>query len=291
MNTSKYEILLKIVDTNSFSKTAEYFQYSQSAISQTVKNMEAEFGITLFHRTPHGVIPTEALEKLLPLLYNITFESRRLTEQLEELADIQNGTVRLGSYFSIACHGLPELIRQFTKLHPKVKFELHQLDDIPAIDMLNKGQIDACIMCDPRQKGLKFLELYEDQFVVVVPEDFPVVNNRYVPLEDLKHMPFIFLEVGYESYINKIFEQNDFKPDTVHTMTDDKTIIAMVEKGFGFSILPKLVLARTPYKVKTLYTDTNITRNIGFVVRNGDYNSRALKTFINFVRNNTNVFS
>ena len=125
MNPTKYEIILKVVDTNSFSKTAEYFRYSQSAISQTVKSMESEFGITLFHRTPHGVIPTEALEKLLPTLYNITYESRRLNEQLEELADIQNGTIRLGSYVSVSCYGLPELIYQYCRLYSKVKFELY----------------------------------------------------------------------------------------------------------------------------------------------------------------------
>lgn len=289
MNPTKYEIILKVVDTNSFSKTAEYFRYSQSAISQTVKSMESEFGITLFHRTPHGVIPTEALEKLLPSLYNITYESRRLNEQLEELADIQNGTIRLGSYVSVSCYGLPELIHQYNKLYPKVKFELHQLDDIPAVQMLRKGQIDACIMCDPHEKGLKFLELYEDPFIVVVPEDFPAVNNRYIPLEELRHTPFIFLDVGYSSYINEIFDKSGVRPDTIYTMTDDRTILAMVERGFGFSILPKLTLARTPYKVKTLYTNPNISRNIGFVVRNGDYNSRALKTFIKFVRNNISV--
>ena len=285
MNPTKYEIILKVVDTNSFSKTAEYFRYSQSAISQTVKSMESEFGITLFHRTPHGVIPTEALEKLLPTLYNITYESRRLNEQLEELADIQNGTIRLGSYVSVSCYGLPELIYQYCRLYSKVKFELHQLDDIPAVNMLRKGQIDACIMCDPHEKGLKFLELYEDPFIIVVPEDFPAVNNRYIPLEELRHTPFIFLDVGYSSYINEIFDKSGVRPDTIYTMTDDRTILAMVERGFGFSILPKLTLARTPYKVKTLYTNPNISRNIGFVVRNGDYNSRALKTFIKFVRN------
>ncbi len=289
MNPTKYEIILKVVDTNSFSKTAEYFQYSQSAISQTVKAMESDYGITLFHRTPHGVIPTQSLEKLLPTLYNIAFESRRLNEQLEELADIQNGTIKLGSYVSVSCYGLPELIHQYSKLYPKVKFELYQLDDIPAVKMLRKGQIDACIMCDPHEKGLKFLELYEDPFVVVVPEDFSAVNNRYIPLEELRHTPFIFLDVGYSLYINEIFDKSGIRPDTICTMTDDRTILAMVERGFGFSILPKLTLARTPYKVKTLYTNPNISRNIGFVVRNGDYNSRALKTFIKFVRNNISV--
>ena len=289
MNPTKYEIILKIVDTNSFSKTAEYFQYSQSAISQTVKTIESEFGITLFHRTPHGVIPTSSLEKLLPTLYNITYESRRLNEQLDELANKQNGTIRLGSYVSVSCYGLPELIYQYSKLYPKVKFELHQLDDIPAVNMLRKGLIDACIMCDPHEKGLKFLELYEDPFIVVVPADFPAANNRYIPLDELRDIPFIFLTVGYESYINEVFEKSGIKPKTIYTMTDDRTILAMVERGFGFSILPKLTLARTPYKVKTLYTNPNISRNIGFVVRNGDYNSLALKTFIKFVRNNISV--
>lgn len=290
MNPSKYDIILKIVDTNSFSKTAEYFQYSQSSISQTVKSLESEFGITLFNRTPHGVVPTSALEKLLPTLYNITFETRRLNEQIEELADKQNGTIRLGSYVSLACYGLPELIYQYGKQYPNIKFELYQLDDIPAVKMLQKGLIDLCLMCDPHEQGLKFSELYEDPFVVVVPNNFPTNENRYIPLEALKETPFFFLEVGYESYINEILKNNNVKFKTTYTMTDDRTIMAMVERGFGFSILPKLTLARTPYKVKTLYTSPNVSRHIGFVVRNGDYKSLALKTFIKFARNNSSVF-
>ncbi len=43
MNPSKYEIFLKAVETKSFTKTADYFQYTQSAISQTIKSMERDF--------------------------------------------------------------------------------------------------------------------------------------------------------------------------------------------------------------------------------------------------------
>lgn len=52
---SKYEIILDVCNTGSISKTAAKFNYTQSAVSQLIKNFERELGISLFKRTKQGV--------------------------------------------------------------------------------------------------------------------------------------------------------------------------------------------------------------------------------------------
>ena len=86
MNPSKYEVFLKAVETKSFTKTAEYFQYTQSAISQTIKNMERDLGITLFLRTRKGLILSAEGEALYFPIQEIVQKQRYLEETISRMA-------------------------------------------------------------------------------------------------------------------------------------------------------------------------------------------------------------
>lgn len=66
MRYSKYTIFLKVVELESFSKTADFYKYSQSAVTQIVKSLEAELQMTLLKRSHAGVCLTSDGEQLIP---------------------------------------------------------------------------------------------------------------------------------------------------------------------------------------------------------------------------------
>lgn len=117
MHLSKYEIVLKVAETKSFTRTAEYFQYTQSAISQTVKSVEEELMVSLFHRIPGGVLLSEEGKYLLPFIQKVVNEQRHLAECVGDLQQLHSGIVRLGAYLSPAI-GFPPASRNFKSIIP-----------------------------------------------------------------------------------------------------------------------------------------------------------------------------
>ena len=71
MDTFNYRIFLTIVQYSSFQKAAELHNVTPPAVSHIVKQMEQEFGVSLFIRNRRGVVLTTSGEQVLPLISSL----------------------------------------------------------------------------------------------------------------------------------------------------------------------------------------------------------------------------
>jgi DNA-binding transcriptional LysR family regulator len=285
MNPTKYEIFLKAVESKSFTRTAEYFQYTQSAISQTIKSLEAELGVTLFHRTHDGLVLSAEGECLYAPIQEIVYKQHALEDIVFQIHDTQSGTVRLGAYHSISCHWLPDCICAFQKIYPNIQFELYQEDDIHLLDLLNKGIVDLLIVSDPHKKAYDYEPIFEDPFILLLPNDHNYAKNTTLSLKELNGQSFIYIEKGYRQYIHKMFHDANIRPTLKYNMIEDNAVISMVEHGFGIGIMPQLVTQRTPYHVSIIQPIEKVSREIGLLTRHNDYGSWAIRKFKKFAKN------
>ena len=282
MYSTKYEIILKVAETGSFTRTAEYFQYTQSAVSQTIKTVEKELGIILFNRTPKGIFLSEEGKLLLPHIREIVNGHRRLSECAGELQELHSGVVRLGAYLSLSCHWVPHCIKEFGKLYPNISFELCQEDDVTLLDLMRKGSLDLLIMSNPGKQEFAYEELFEDPFVIVLPTNHFAAGKSSLSLKELERENFIFLDVGYGPYLDQMFQDAGIKPCVTYRMIDDVSILSMVEHGLGISILPKFVTTRSPFEVQLIPMKPSYSRHLGMVTRKNDYLSWSVKKFMAF---------
>lgn len=81
MRYSKYTIFLKVVELESFSKTADFYKYSQSAVTQIVKSLETELQMTLLKRSHAGVCLTSDGEQLIPYIWELAMAEERMWEK------------------------------------------------------------------------------------------------------------------------------------------------------------------------------------------------------------------
>lgn len=284
MNPSKYEIFLKAAETGSFTRTAEYYQYTQSAISQTIKSLEGELGVTLFRRTPHGLLLSDEGDFLYPAVLEIVQGRRHLEERVSELHQNHHGVIRLGAYISISCHWLPGCIRAFNKLYPNIQFDLYQEDDAHLIEALQKGTVDLLIISNPHKKEYQYETLMEDPFVILLPKEHKNAEDETISLKDLEGESFIYISDGYQKYISKMFKEAGMKQSQKYNMIDDNAVISMVEHGLGIGIMPLLVTYRTPYDIRILQPVERVSREIGLVTRNNDHHSWAMQKFMKFAK-------
>ena len=121
-----YTAFLQVLEHNSFSLAARAMGYTQSAVSQMVKSLEEELGVTLLLRSRTGVTLTREGEALLPFIRDVTQAHRKLSDQAAAVRGLEQGVVRIGSFNSVSSSLLPQAIKRFREAHPSIRFELHQ---------------------------------------------------------------------------------------------------------------------------------------------------------------------
>lgn len=283
MRISRYEVLMKVIELGSLTKTAKYFNYTQSAVSQIINSLETELGIALLNRNHSGVWLTSEGKQLLPYLRNISNSYHELSERVFELLGMETGLIRIGTFSSVSCHLLPPLIKGFKTMYPNIKFELLQGDYDEIETWVVDGAIDFGFICLPSTKNLETIFLKKDRMMVIVSRDHPYAKKSFFPVKALADESFILLETGNRQEILQIFKDSHITPNINYSVKDDYTIMSMVENGLGISILSELVLTRNPYKILVKETRPVFYRTLGIVLKNKENLSLAVKYFINYI--------
>lgn len=239
---SKFGVVCKVLETGSFSKTAEYIGYSQSAVSQTIKSLEAEMGITIFHRKSTGIALTVDGEQLLPYIKSIDASEKALEEKLREMKGLNRSVIRLGTFTSVSRNLLPGIIKDFRRQHPSVRFVLRQGEYTNIREWLLEGSIDLGFICTEAICDLDCCVLYEDELMAVLPPSHPLRKQDSVSLAQLEKDPFILLDEGKHSMTLAAFERCGLHPNIAYTVYDDYSILSMIREGLGVSALYRRVL-------------------------------------------------
>lgn len=279
----RYLALQKIVELGSFTKAAEILGYTQPAMSQMITSLEKELSIKLLYRSRYGIRLTLEGEKLYPLIQRTISQYQAMLEIAKDIKGLDTGIIRIGTISSISCHWLPELIRSFWKLHPKVQFILHQGDYTTIPEWVRTGEVDFGFVNPDAVSGMKTKFIKEGELRAVLPENHKLAAKPFVTLQELAMESFLLLEEGSLSEPMEAFHQLGLEPDIKLRVHDDYSILSMIEAGLGVSILPELVLRKTNYKVVILPLKPVITRKIGLVMKEQNALPIAGKYFIEFL--------
>lgn len=239
---SRYYCFCKVVELGNFTHAANLLGYSQSAISQMIKGIETELGATLIDRRKDGVVLTKDGEKFFPYIKDIVLAEKALEQKKHELTSLENATVTVASYTSTGVNILPRCIKNFKTEHPTVKFDIKQGDHTDTQQWINDGIVDLGFIMDGAQADLETEFLYDDAMMAIVPKNHPLAKQKSVSLQQLAAENFILLDEGEYKKIYHTLQSvcSDFQVD--YKVYDDYTIIAMVKKGLGVSILYNSVI-------------------------------------------------
>ncbi len=283
LNISKYMAFVAAVEYGSFTKAAEILNYTQSAISRMINDLETEWKISLLERNKSGVKLTSDGLKLFPYAKDVCDKYRDLQMQVDELNGLQSGIIRIGTFSSVATHWLPNIIKAFQKDYPNIDYELLLGDYTEIESWILEGRVDCGFLRLPTHPELETIFLEQDRLLAVLPENHYLTNKEKVSVADLCNEPFMLLEKGAKAEISEIFEKSGLTPKTHFTTWDDYAVMSMIESGLGISILPELILKRIPYKIVAKELDIPAYRNIGLAMRDKKTASLAVKKFVEYV--------
>src|SRR3954462_6534854 len=178
LDVRRMRVLREVAVRGSFSAAAEALSFTQSAISQQIAALERETGTTLVQRNARGIRLTEAGEALVRHAEAILARIGEAEAELEAIAGLRGGRLRLASFESAAATLMPLAIAAFRAEHPGVELSLIIAEPEDSAPLLRSGQIDLALGYDPRIRagvdGFARLELISDPMFVALPLDHPL---------------------------------------------------------------------------------------------------------------------
>lgn len=279
----KYKAFLKSVEYGNFTKAAQSLNYTQSGVSRMIQDLEREWNIILFERMSGTITLTADGQALVPQITRICNEHDLLQQQIAQLHSIETGTIRIGTFSSVATHWLPYMIKRFKIDYPNIDFEL-LLGDYKEIEQwIIDGRVDFGFLGGPVTKPMETIFVEQDRLLVVMPLNHPCASLEVFPLLALSESPFMLLEKGENDVISAIFNEHEIQPQVHFKTWDDYAIMSMVENELGISILPELILKRIPYQVAIKELEVPLYRNIQIGLRNHDTLSLAAQRFLEYL--------
>ena len=285
MSISKYQVFLKVVSCGTFTKAAEALNFTQSGISHAITSLESELGITLLSRNRGGVVLTADGRAVLPKIEKLCAAHHALMQTVEGLKDMDSGLVKIATFSSVSAQWLPRILKSFGKLYPNIEFEVVTGDFYDQIEnWIVTGAVDCGFLRLPSVKRLQTYALHRDELQVIVPCGHPLADSDPFPLEALATEPFIRLEEGEDYEIVAAFDAMGIRPHVKYTAREDRTILSMVSKGLGISLLPELMVRHSPYPVTACRPPMTFHRSIGIGVKDEKALSSSTRRFVDYVR-------
>lgn len=281
MDTIKYRALLETIAQGSLTKAAQVLGYSQPGISHMIRALEQEFGFALLRRGREAVLPTENAEKLLPYLRQIERGERSILELAAKISGAEEGTVRIGAFYSVSMHWLPKVIGNFSQKYPGISIQLSEGNHGEVWRWLVQGEIDLGFFSAPAPEGFDFFPIAEDPVMAILPQNHPLCALEKIPARLLVKEPFLSPCEGADEEVERVIREEGLdQPQIRYRIKGDETIFAMVEAGLGVTLMSRLLAERTRAEVQIRPLEQRHCRVLGIAAQPGEQLSPAARRFL-----------
>ncbi|WP_343697881.1 LysR family transcriptional regulator [Flavobacterium sp.] len=291
MNTNDLKLFEAVAHHGSFTKAAEAMFTVQSNVTARIKNLEEEFGASLFTRSNRKVELTTAGETLM--LY-----SKKLNHLIDEAKrsvgknDVIKGQIKIGSLETMMTIKGPELINYLALKFPYVDLELKSDMRAGLINDVVNYKLDAAFVPAPLDiPELDQLKIKEEQIVVVAPSNFESLDDllKKTPQKAIVFDQGCVFRARLESWlVSKGISQYH---KTV--MNSIEGVINFIESGIGFSVLPQDIVTKFygSRNIKTFPLPPELALMTTILIFRKDVPpSPALKAFINLCESQLDNF-
>ncbi|MDP9765152.1 LysR family transcriptional regulator [Deinococcus enclensis] len=265
----QWRVFVQVARKGSLSAAAVELDRTQSAVSHALSELERELGVSLFTRHGRGVRLTAAGGSLLP-------EAERLLAQWSALHEVARsvsvvaGVVRVAAFPSLARHLLPDALERLRRQHPALSVDVDDVhfDRASVIEAVRAGRADLGLTQLLPGTGLTTHALGEDPYELVAPAAWPP--------DTVWTRPYIHLGDRQDMRVPHALARHGVQVQPSLSLSSEVAITALVERGLGFALLPRLTMPPLPAGVARHPLPFPVTRSYGTVTRPGPLSAAVL---------------
>ena len=250
MDMRQLRYFAQVVESGSFSKAATKLHVAQPALSQHVRHMEEELGVSLLHRGTHGVSPTEAGDRLMRHAKRILAEFAEIPDSVRGEAIAPRGEVRFGLPGTVSELLAAPLIEAARERYPEVRIRVVEAMSGYILDWLKRGDIDlAMIYNTSSPRGLAVHHGLSEEICLFASPSFggkDDIEGAAVRLADAALLPLLVPGPGHG--LRELIEEAalSIRVPIVPTVEIDSygQIKKLALRGLGYGILPRMAVQR-----------------------------------------------
>ncbi|KAA0142916.1 MAG: LysR family transcriptional regulator [Gimesia chilikensis] len=282
MEVDQLRYFLRVAERGNFTRAAEELNISQPALSRSIQKLEEELGQPVFERKTRSVALTDAGTLLQSRAQQILALIEDTKAEISD--DGRSGQIRIGAIPTIAPFFLPDLLRQFSTEFPAASIIVQEDTTDHLLKRCTQGEIDLAILALPvPAKYLEVEELFQEELLLVLPPDHPLVNKPQIRLNDIKALPFVLLDEAHclSDNIVSFCRQRSFHPVAVEQTSQLAMVQELVSLSHGISMVPQMArkLDQSDRRVYRSMSGIKPVRKIAMVWNPYRFQSRLLQAF------------
>lgn len=275
MNLEQLQGFLTVAETGHFTKAAAQLHVAQPTLSRQIATLEIELGSELFNRARGNITLTAAGETLLPVASRMIVDAEHIRFQMQELAGLRRGRVRLGAPPSMCVSVVAEVVGPYNNDYPGVQMHLRESGSRHLLDELMGGTLDLALIVasehDPTSvESLAHTPLLLEELVIISADrHFFNAYEQELTLRQLADIPQIVFSASYDLRAATLdaYQQQNLSPNVVLDGAEMDAVLRFVERGLGVAVVPATVLLDRPGLHSRRLTEPSLTRTISLAHR------------------------
>jgi DNA-binding transcriptional LysR family regulator len=250
---------LAVAEELNFTRAAKRLHIAQPPLTQQIKALEAELGVTLFDRSTYRIELTEAGRVFAADVARILGEVRSAVLGARRAARGGVGQVRVGFTESASFNPLvTSALGKFRSAFPQATVSLEEHPSTELAVALREGRIDAAFLRPPLKSadGMTLHPLAAEDMLVAVPRGHPLGKRKRIDLQQLEHETFILypraIRPGLADAVVEACEKAGFTPRIEQYAPQLSSTINLVAASIGISIVPQSMREVQPHAVAYL---------------------------------------
>ena len=231
-----YRVFREVAEAGNISLAAENLYLSQSAVSQSVKQLEQQLGTRLFLRSPRGVTLTEDGRLLFEYVRSAMGLLETGEDKLQQSRTLQAGTLVIGASDTVTSQFLLPHLDSFHKKYPNIHIQIISGRSHKVLGLLRSGKVDVAFASSPSEdEGLSCVPCFATHSCFVAAADYPCDFERAYSMQELAALPLILLERKASSrvYLEKYFLAHGVSLSPEIELGARSLLVDLARIGFG----------------------------------------------------------
>ncbi|GAA3325338.1 LysR family transcriptional regulator [Paeniglutamicibacter sulfureus] len=283
MNLEQLQSFVEVARIGHFTRAAAHLHLAQPSLSRQISTLESDLGSELFHRARGNITLTDAGESLLPLARRMLADADTVRYEMQELAGLKKGRVRLGATPTLCISLVADVLTSFHVAYPGIDLHLTEQGSRGLLDELAGGALDIALITTsedgaPPATSLQRTPLLTEELVVISSMRSPILEDRQsLTLKELAAIEQITFHESYDlrATTMQAFHAAGLTPKVVLEGAEMDAVLRCVERGLGVAVVPAMVMVDRPGLRSARLTAPSLSRTISLAHRNDVTPTRA----------------
>lgn len=287
MDEKDWNAMRIVYEEKNISRAAERLYISQPALTYRLKNLEKEFGTTLFYKVKGGIEFTPEGAHLVEYSEEMLKKLQKTKDNMLNMNNEVRGTLRLGVSSNFAQYKLPGILKKFSTIYPNVQFNVNTGWSTDIMKLLDSSSVQLGILRgNYAWSGMKTL-LHEERLCLISKTEINMENLPKLPLINYK------TDSSLKNLMNGWWHDRYTEPPFIVMETDrQETCKEMVKNDLGIAILPEICLQPSDNLFTQVLSYKNgkpVFRNTWLMYNQDSLKLTTVKKFINFLNENSSI--